>query len=675
MKKNISIILLLMSSFVSYSQTTITVDSTVTYQTIDGWEATCNPLVYPGVRDTILPHMDSLINLAVNDVGITRLRHGLNSGIENGTDYFTQVMDGEITYDEFKQYRYCKINDNSDPFNINPAGFNFSRFQDNLDNLVIPFKEVVEGAGEKFYFNLCFVDFKNQSSFHHTSNPEEYAEFMTAAWLFMDSLYHFTPDGLELILEPDNADIWGRSQIPTSLEAVGNRLSSLGYDPEYIAPSLKSIYGIPNYINDIAKNQVAMDYLDVISFHRYSGNSDTTAQKKIVELANLYGKKTAMLEYDKNGDVNELHYDLKHNNVTAWTKYALMYKSDEKFAYVYVNASDSSNPRYGICKQTKYLRQYFKFIRPGAVRTEALTSNPSIDPVSFVNKSGNRVVVIKAEKADSINIKGLTADEYAIKYTLGNYDWGAVAPKEFDINLSNRTISEGDTLSFYMPEKGVVTVYGIKGENPCSDTYSTITTNACNYYESPSGKYTWHKSGFYSDTLINAAGCDSIISFELTVHTVNTAVTHTPPVIRAAAADASFRWLNCDEDYSYIEGENQRTFKPSENGLYAVEVTQNNCKDTSDCVLVNYTDVIENTFDTPIVIFPNPSDGNININLGKTYPVIQVIVKNELGQKIMDFAVTGKSELQFYLPGEDGVRFIEISSYEKKALFKLMRIR
>jgi len=439
----------------------ITLDESLTYQQIDGWEAVSNPMEPLNVRDSLLPHVDTLISIAVNDVGISRLRYSYKSGIEDTVDYFTPLINGEITYDEYKLQRYSKINDNDDPFVFNPEGFKTVGFQDNLDNLVVPFKTAVEANGEDFYFNLCFVDFANQSDFHHTSDPEEYAEFMSYPFYLMDSLYGFVPDGLEIILEPDNADIWNPVHVPPSLAAVGNRLSNMGYDPEYIAPSLKSLLGIPNWFDDIAANSVALNYLDVISYHRYGGNTNLQAQQELVDLADQYDKKLSMLEYDNNGSVINLHYDLKYNNNTAWTKYALMYKSDERFAYVYVDGSDSLNPSYGICKQTKYLRQYFKFIRPGAIRFEASTSNDQVDPIAFKNVSGNQVVVIKAEEGDSIVINGLQADEYGIKYTLGNFQWANVNPTQYDVDLENQIVNEGESLGFLLPNKGVVTVYGL----------------------------------------------------------------------------------------------------------------------------------------------------------------------------------------------------------------------
>ncbi|MGB6037713.1 MAG: T9SS type A sorting domain-containing protein [Cryomorphaceae bacterium] len=455
-----SLLVIGMLSLSGYAQSVITIDTTQQYQTIDGWEAVANSMEAKSVRDSILPYLDELIDLAVNDVGITRLRFSYKSGMEDTVNYFQQAIDGDIEYDEFTQHRYAKFNDNDDPFVVDPSKFQFAGLDDNITNVILPFKNAVEANGDRFYYNLCYVDFGDQSDFNHIDDPEEYAEYLTYAWSYIDENYGFVPDGLEIILEPDNAAIWNANVIPPVIAAVGQRMDALGYDPEIIAPSLKSLLGIPNYFNAIANNPVALSYLDVLSYHRYGGNTNLVAQQELVDIAEANNLKTAMLEYDYNGNVDNLHYDLKYNNVVAWTKYALMYKSDQKFAYVFVDGTDPENPQFGVCKQTKYLRQYFKFIRPGAIRIQADVTDGEIDPVAFVNLDGSQVVVVKAEAGDSVVVNGLNPGTYNIKYTLGNYDWGNVNPTTYDFDLPAQSIAEGEAVAFDMPAKGVATIYG-----------------------------------------------------------------------------------------------------------------------------------------------------------------------------------------------------------------------
>ncbi len=56
------------------------------------------------------------------------------------------------------------------------------------------------------------------------------------------------------------------------------------------------------------------------------------------------------------------------------------------------------------------------------------------------------------------------------------------------------------------------------------NSFNTINEQACNYYNSPSGNYTWTTSGTYTDIIPNSTGCDSIITINLTINTSTTGV-------------------------------------------------------------------------------------------------------------------------------------------------------
>jgi len=51
-------------------------------------------------------------------------------------------------------------------------------------------------------------------------------------------------------------------------------------------------------------------------------------------------------------------------------------------------------------------------------------------------------------------------------------------------------------------------------------------------------------------------------------------------------------------------------------GDYAVEVTQNNCVDTSICVTISTVSISENPVFKSVSIYPNPTQDIVNINLG-----------------------------------------------------------
>jgi|GEM_PF-3207107 len=65
----------------------------------------------------------------------------------------------------------------------------------------------------------------------------------------------------------------------------------------------------------------------------------------------------------------------------------------------------------------------------------------------------------------------------------------------------------------------------IDGSGGCTDTYDTISPVVCVSYTSPSGNYNWTSTGSYMDTIPNAAGCDSIITINLTIANISTLAT------------------------------------------------------------------------------------------------------------------------------------------------------
>lgn len=145
-------------------------------------------------------------------------------------------------------------------------------------------------------------------------------------------------------------------------------------------------------------------------------------------------------------------------------------------------------------------------------------------------------------------------------------------------------------------------------------SYSSLTDTACESYVSPSGNYTWLTSGTYFDTIANVVGCDSLIALYLTISNVDTTVTITSITLTANAVNGSYQWLDCNNNYTAINGEISQAFTPSFNGSYAVEVTQNGCTDISECITVNSVNISEEYPIDEIVMFPNPTSNVVYFN-------------------------------------------------------------
>lgn len=81
--------------------------------------------------------------------------------------------------------------------------------------------------------------------------------------------------------------------------------------------------------------------------------------------------------------------------------------------------------------------------------------------------------------------------------------------------------------------------------------------------------------------------CDSTLYLDETIKAIDASATSTNTQITSNAENANYQWYECCESLILLDGETNQVFSPTENGSYAVVVSQNNCSDASDCVLMS----------------------------------------------------------------------------------------
>jgi hypothetical protein len=398
---------------------------------------------------------DSLFSMAVNDLGINRLRLEIKSGAENTKDYYALWRAGAISDSTWKCVRFATVNDNSDPNVINLAGFKFSALDTIVQNVVLPMRQRLAARGERLYLNLEYVAFTAQNcagqQYHHDDSPQEYAEFILATTLHLRNKYGLTPDAWEVILEPDNTPFWRGPQIGAAIMATAAKLTANGYTPRFIAPSTTRAYNaVPYFDQMVTQVPGVKPYLSEFSYHRYSAPTIAELQT-IAARAVQYGIKTSMLEHVK-GTEPELHNDLKYAKASSWQQYALAFGAlDDGSQYYRIDRTNPAAPKVIMGSRTKFLRPYFKFVRAGAVRIDASTSRSVVDPLAFINANGKYVVVLKSTstRLDSLTIQPLPAGTYGVSLT---NSVGTI------INRPDITIT-GPLLKSFIPAKAVLTIY------------------------------------------------------------------------------------------------------------------------------------------------------------------------------------------------------------------------
>jgi len=174
-------------------------------------------------------------------------------------------------------------------------------------------------------------------------------------------------------------------------------------------------------------------------------------------------------------------------------------------------------------------------------------------------------------------------------------------------------------------------------------TTATITETACERFTLNGVTYT--SSDVYTQTLTNAAGCDSVITLNLTINTVDASVVATENTLTANAAGASYQWIDCNNSNASIAGETSQSFTIASSGNYAVIVTENGCSATSICTQMEFVGVPELATKNGIVVYPNPATDLITVKaapdlLGFTYRIISPIGKIILIGKVTEETIT-----------------------------------
>ncbi len=258
-------------------------------------------------------------------------------------------------------------------------------------------------------------------------------------------------------------------------------------------------------------------------------------------------------------------------------------------------------------------------------------------------------------------------------------------------------------------------------------TSGIIDVKACSSYRSPSKSYTWTVSGVYYDTLIgsNRFACDSFLQINLSINKpqvtqkdISSCFSYTSPkgktistsqkiyenvpsylgcdsiqyiynvtivtiddkinrdwnTLISASKDVSgakFQWLDCKQNMQKIDGETSAEFAASGNGEYAVEITQGSCIDTSRCTVMTYTSK-EEIGKTLVQVYPNPNDGNWQLQLAEPIHNARVAIWDASGKLIWETSYEILESKSINTPLQSGIYTVLITGDEVKYALPLM---
>lgn len=442
----------------------ITVDPDTSHQTFRGWDATAQTGKFD-FADYAL-YKDDLADKVVA-AGINSFRMHCNPRVER-----PDVLTGP------------PVNDNADPFSINMAGFQWQRHDqvDDMADFISLVKTRYAAIGETVYVATNYAGPDEVTI--HSSNPEEYAELIEAEFIHLRDAYGWVPDAVEVINEPDFfGTVWSPTMIANTILATKSRIAALdltsigkppGWYPGFFAPSTMLPYNAAQWYSDVkTASATAAGYITEISFHWYgrvptSGEWTTLKNLAIAEgktLAELEASETISAGADMVWDYKFVHM-LLQNNLSRIQQYVVGYDwDDSNGAYFTI---DHTTHVVGYSSRLKLAQNYFRWIRPGAVRKATGTSDSNFDAVAFRNVGGNYTVVVNCLTGGSFTVTGVPAGTY-------HKNWATAS--SYNQADSDQTIGAGGTLTGSIGAAGVYTFYADAPVTPTQTNKMTGTVS------------------------------------------------------------------------------------------------------------------------------------------------------------------------------------------------------
>jgi hypothetical protein len=268
--------------------------------------------------------------------------------------------------------------------------------------------------------------------------------------------------------------------------------------------------------------------------------------------------------------------------------------------------------------------------------------------LTIIPSSQSTDVVSSCGSFTWINGTTYTSDNNTATYTLQN---GAVSGCDSIINLNLTILPIAQSTDEIVSCSPITWIDGntyVSNNNIASYTYTGGATN----------------------------GCDSVVTLDLTINSVtnmSTTLSGSSNIISSDNASANYIWLDCNNNFSVIPGQTSQTFTPVSNGNYAVQLTENGCVDTSDCVLITTVGIFESKVEKMFQIFPNPTNGNFSIDLGKSMDNVNIQILDLQGRTMYNQNYNDVKILDITFKEPMGIYFLAISNDQELEVIKLVK--
>lgn len=258
---------------------------------------------------------------------------------------------------------------------------------------------------------------------------------------------------------------------------------------------------------------------------------------------------------------------------------------------------------------------------------------------------------------------------------LWKYDGDTVLMVQ-DINLDGssnpRSLTAVGSLLYFVADDGI---HGreLWVHNSCSSSSTDVIVD-CNEHTWINGVTYTSSNNSESYTTTNAAGCDSVVFLNLTINSISdTTVEIDGNSIMVNNSNATYQWLDCNNDYELIQDENDQIFLADNSGNYAVEITENGCTDTTDCFNINPMGLDGYKTKLLVSVYPNPNNGLVHIDFGAEYSEIKFSLTDMFGKSITEDVINSSSHFVLNFDYSPGIYFLKLISGRNSKTIQLVK--
>ncbi|QHW34727.1 hypothetical protein GZH47_30645 [Paenibacillus rhizovicinus] len=454
----------------------VTIDKTVQYQQIEGFGGFGGSK--PGWEAG--PYYDSqFLNTIVDDLGVTIVRDEVPSNFEQEPGNWN--IDGSL----------ASTSCTSQTSALNVHIDYLKALKEKADAAGQPLKIIASVWSPPYWMKYVHCIFGQDTNWNKLimseipsgEDPNDYKEEY-AKWLIQYIKVMKEQAGVDIYAlsvanepafgEPYQSAVYTPDELARVIKYVGQRFQEEGLPTKIFGPEdVQTTDRILSYMNAIGADPATRQEADIFAVHGYGAdgisapNANIANWTQVSQAAETYGKPLWMTETsgyspDWSGAMalaKSINIALKYGKVSAWVFWSLADHSPSEFSLI----SDAGpNPTYYASKQ------YYRYIRPGAVQVDSRTSDPELLVSSFIHRQEKTLTTVLVNT-------GASAKTIALNVNGGN------APAQYTMIRSSEseqagiigTVNAADTVT--IPAQSVVTLVGATPEEDAPQPPAIVT--------------------------------------------------------------------------------------------------------------------------------------------------------------------------------------------------------